>query len=538
MWRDRLREVSARTEPTGGAQGGEEAILERYIEQPSRLRDWLEARIRQAPWWSISFLVHVIALVVLWHWPVETGAILADDPTKFERPVVEIYNKPELERPAPPPKERPEAPKPDTHVATEPGKLSDLEPPKMVGPRAPEPPQEMPRGPEDPSPVQAPAPPIIAVQNHGPLPPPGSGDPWSKRRWVALQPSGDGDRRGDGPGDGQLRMPLLEALRWLARAQEADGSWDAKRWDGASPYRVGMTGLALLAFAGVGCTHEKGDFHTVVAKGLDWLRKSQAQRADGSFPWETFYEQGIATMAVCELYGMTGDERLRPMAQRAINCIVRLQPDHGGFRYAGPVPQDQGDMSVTGWQIMAIKSALLAKLDVPPQALDRSRVFLKNSWRDYGGSAYLVGDKGAGSLAVSAIGLLCRVFLSERGEYADEVRQAANLLYSRETQDFRTPPGGASKELVNDLYYTYYSSLAMFQLQGEYWRAWKTMYMEPLVALQVKNSLDARGRYVKGSWEPTGIRWADRGGRVYSTAMAALCLEAPFRFLPLYRARQ
>ena len=47
---------------------------------------------------------------------------------------------------------------------------------------------------------------------------------------------------------------------------------------------------------------------------------------------------------------------------------------------------------------------------------------------------------------------------------------------------------------------------------------------------------DDRGRYVRGSWDPAKFRWGKQGGRIYTTAMAALSLEVPFRFLRIYRA--
>ena len=98
--------------------------------------------------------------------------------------------------------------------------------------------------------------------------------------------------------------------------------------------------------------------------------------------------------------------------------------------------------------------------------------------------------------------------------------------------------GGATKQLVRDLYYTYYSSLAMYQVGGEYWRAWKRMYRDPVIDAQVHRKLDARGRYIRGSWDPAKHQWSNRGGRVYATAMGVLCLEAPYRFLRLFRERE
>ncbi|HUT34508.1 MAG TPA: prenyltransferase/squalene oxidase repeat-containing protein [Planctomycetota bacterium] len=519
-----------RNEPLGNPSAqarDDEAALEQYIETPSPLRDWLEAKIRQAPWWCISFLVHLLALLALWTWPMQGEA---QSVTEIERKI-ELWEEPKTEewhdwdvvKPIEPTKEQDfeideiyqEPVAGDQSAGTPQLKESDLSPESQT--------------------------PRFEVE----IPRP---------EFVEVKPGPDGTRddiRGviDGePDDGKERKkkvieiltPLQAALVWLARAQEKDGSWDAKRWEGASSYRVGMTGLALLAYQGAGFTHIKGHtFRKAAAGALDWLRTNQ--RENGSFPWETFYEQGIATMAVCEAYGMTSDSRLRPSAQRAVDYIVKLQPEHGGFRYGGAVPQAEGDLSVAGWQIMAIKSALLAGLKVPPEAVERSRVFLKSTWRDYGASAYLAGDKGAGSLSMTAVGLLCRLFLNDGGVYQGEIAQAAQFLAQREAPDIAPPERGASKQLVTDIYYTYYSSLAMYHVAGpdsEYWRAWKIMHLEPLKAAQVRVRQDARGNFVKGSFDPAKHRWGDRGGRVYTTAMAALCFEAPFRFLPLCRAKR
>lgn len=526
MWRELRRRRAA--EPAGPA--GEEAMLERYVEHPSRVRDWLEARLRQAPWWCISFLVHVCALLVLWSWPVRSHADIETPITELPVSIVdkaepEIQERQEEKPPQDPPVELEDfeiADVPDVMVR---GEESEVEPLTPVEPAEGSPFEnpELPR-------LDG-LPPIIGPESMNPLaPPPGRlppGDRKKLREAIEGKPVGREIIT--------LVPPLIAALNWLAQAQERDGSWDARAWGGANSYKVGMGGLALLAFQGAGFTHKQGRYQRVILAGLDWLRNSQ--RDNGSFPWETFYEQGIATIAVCEAYALTGDPRVGRMAQRAISYIVAQQPEHGGFRYGGAVPRDQGDMSVTGWQIMAIKSAIMAGLDVPATAVERSLVFLRNSAREYGASAYLVGDQGPGSAAMTAVGLLCRVFLNDGRQYDHEIGQAAAYLGRRENPGLDAPPTGASKELVADLYYTYYSSLAMFQVGGEHWRAWQKMYLEPLKAAQVTATRDAAGKFVKGSWEPANDRWGARAGRVYTTAMGALCLEAPYRFLPMLQAR-
>jgi hypothetical protein len=239
-------------------------------------------------------------------------------------------------------------------------------------------------------------------------------------------------------------------------------------------------------------------------------------------------------MAVSEAYGLTRNPAVGRMAQNAISFIVKTQPDHGGFRYGGAVPRGEGDMSVTGWQIMAIKSGICAELKVPEQAVERSRTFLKNSFREYGRSAYIVSSKGGGSNAVTAIGMLCRIFLGGE-EYDDEIRQTAGYLLSKEMKDNKPVPGGASGQLASDLYYTYYSCLAFFQLGGEMWANWNSCFRDKLVKLQI-SKVTENGRYVRGSWDPQKTKWGKHaGGRVYSTAMAILSLEVYYRFLPVYK---
>ena len=318
-------------------------------------------------------------------------------------------------------------------------------------------------------------------------------------------------------------------LAWLAKAQEADGRWDTRKWDGAG-HDVGGTGLAVMAFLGAGFTHTKGRYKTTVAKGLQWL--AAKQKPSGAFPYATFYEQGIATIAVCEAYALTRSPKVGRMAQKAIDHIVKVQPGHGGFGDGGPVPKSEGDLSVTGWQIMALTCAICSELRVHHVALQRSRVFLKNTGRDYGKSAHLVGNPGLGSPANWAIGMACRQFLG--GDSDKEVRGAADALLAHA----KGGPGGAGKgqgRLVGDLYFTYYSALAMHQMGGEYWAQWNRLFRDALVKAQIQTRFDAKGRTVRGSWDPLFHRWGKQGGRVYGTAVAVLTLETYYRYAPFYK---
>jgi len=133
--------------------------------------------------------------------------------------------------------------------------------------------------------------------------------------------------------------------------------------------------------------------------------------------------------------------------------------------------------------------------------------------------------------------MACRVFLSEGHDYDGEIMQAAQYLRDQEIKGIPAR-GGASGQLTTDLYYTYYSTLAMFQLQEEYWASWRTMFRDPLIEAQEKAQSDPAKRYIKGSWDPARDRWGSRAGRVYSTAMALLSLEVQYRFIALYKRHE
>ena len=503
---------------------GLEEDLDQYLETDHPIRDIIADICRHAPWWTISFLVHVLVMLILWKWPYRALA------------QVEIFNPIEVDLVAETPDELLEE-----EEIEEPEVEEDLEVPIEDIPISPETPTLEDPGPDLDLPpeddvmkdVERPVPsidppsatPVFAVE--------GTQNRLNRGIYSGRSSRGKASARGGRGGtSANAESAVMAGLKWLAKAQERDGSWNAKNWEGRAPYQVGMTGMALLAFLGAGYTEQKGPFKTTVARGLAWLKANQ--KPDGRFPYTTFYEMGIATMAVGEAYGLTRNPATGRMAQKAVDFIVKTQPDHGGFRYKGSVPKGEGDMSVTGWQIMAIKSGMCSDLKVPEQAVERSRTFLKNSARDYGQSCYIVSRKEAGSLAVTAIGMLCRIFLGGEG-YEDEINQTRGFLLSKEMKNNRPVPGGASKQLVHDLYYTYYACLSMFQMGGEAWAAWNAMFRDALVKAQVHKVTEG-GKFVRGSWDPKNHkRGTGKAGRVYCTAMAILSLEVYYRFLPVYK---
>ncbi len=319
------------------------------------------------------------------------------------------------------------------------------------------------------------------------------------------------------------------ALDWLAANQSDGGRWDADQHGAGRENRhlghdrqgagkradTGITGLALLAYLGAGQSHLEGKHREHVQHGLEFLLASQASDGNLSADAELFarmYCHGIATLALCEAYALTGDERLKPGVTRAVNYSLRSQHAEGGWRYQ---PGDRGDMSQFGWQVMALKSAELAGMPIPAETKFRMTRFLRScSGGTYHGlAAYRPGDRASRTMTAEA--MVCRVFLASENDAA--TLDEATRFVLEELPSARDA----------NVYYWYYGTLAMFQRQGNDWRKWNAA-MQP--ALLDSQRFD--GRFA-GSWDPDQ-QWGAYGGRVYSTALGALCLEVYYRYLPLH----
>lgn len=326
-------------------------------------------------------------------------------------------------------------------------------------------------------------------------------------------------------GNAATEAAVIRALEWLARNQQKDGSW---RLDG--PYKNGgitenrtaATAMALLAFQGAGHTHREGRFSKQVARGWKALLKMQDREGDfyhSRSSHQHLYSQAQATIAICELYGMTKDSRFREPAQLAVDFAVRTQTREGGWRYE---PYREADMSVTGWFLMALQSAKMADLEVPDSTFERIGRLLNKLSKDYGSQYVYQIDKRHTSLALSAEGLLCRQYL---GWKRDDRRLVKGVrLISNNPVSF----AGSRK----NVYYWYYGTQVLHHYEGEEWEKWNKVMRVELPEHQVK-----RGRE-RGSWDPVNDTWGELAGRLYMTCLCTYTLEVYYRHLPIYSMKK
>ncbi|MEM9657165.1 MAG: prenyltransferase/squalene oxidase repeat-containing protein, partial [Planctomycetota bacterium] len=367
------------------------------------------------------------------------------------------------------------------------------------------------------------------------------GRSFANRRALALQ----------GGGSAESEAAVEAGLAWLAEHQWPDGGWrfDLEKCPNCRGYcrdsgsyrtTTAATGLAVLCFLGAGYTQDVGPYQDVVAKGLYYLTERQIitsmggdlrdSRGDavelGDAPRgglsnlltarrrDTMYSHGIASLAITEAYAMSRDQGLRAPAEEAVKFIVNAQYDDGGWRYdpafESPGP---GDMTVSGWQIATLKSALLAGIEVPYDVWMRIADFL-DSLQEENGATYYYFRGEMMSPATTAIGLLGRMICGWPRDRRPLQQGAAKLA--------------AQSPRSNNIYFIYYAAQVLHHVGGPGWQRWNPRMRDYLVSTQSQTGHET------GSWYFEEAH-STPGGRLYTTAMAIMTLQVYYRYMPLYQ---
>ncbi len=343
--------------------------------------------------------------------------------------------------------------------------------------------------------------------------------------WEGRDPNARPALAGKHGGNKQSELAVERGLRWLAAHQRQDGSWSFDltkppcgglcRNSGTEASATAATGIALLPFLGAGYTHKQGEHQRVVKRGLYSLGARAVVTPHGIDlrGGGTMYAQALAAIALCEAYGMTRDEALKEVAQGALRFIVYAQDlEGGGWRYT---PGEPGDITVTGWQLMALRSGQLAKLEVPSPTIGLIEKFLDSVQTD-GGARYRYQAPRKPEQTTTAVGLLCRMYLGwDRDRPA--LYQGVTFLHT----------WGPSK---SNVYYDYYATQVLHFWEGPEWQAWNLRMRDHLIATQSQTSHES------GSWH-FADSYGNRGGRLYTTAMALMILEVYYRHMPLFEQR-
>lgn len=345
----------------------------------------------------------------------------------------------------------------------------------------------------------------------------------------------------EGGGNTETEAAVASGLKWLALHQAPDGHWELDGFHRVARDKYGpgsrvftcncegrgtkndtaATGFGLLPFLAAGETHRppttRGTIHynKTVELGLKYLMTKQGR--DGNYGGG-MYSHPLATIAMCEAYGLTSDPLLKQSAQRAIDYMVRAQHNGGGWRYS---PGQPGDVSVTGWVVMALKSGQMSGLNVPSATLKGAEKFLDACMTSDGQYGYT--DAAPNRPATTAVGLLCRQYLGWSPRNLNLINGVGHIK-----KDGRLPGQ------LRSIYYLYYATQVMHHMGGEEWQTWNPKMKQFLLSTQDKGN-NPKFPHQKGSWSPTGDPHGGAGGRVMLTSLSTLTLEVYYRHLPLYR---
>ena len=346
---------------------------------------------------------------------------------------------------------------------------------------------------------------------------------------------------------------VTSALEWFRKHQDLDGKWDPTGYakncaedpkcePGVTPEGgvSAVTGYALLCFLGAGYDHVTPNrYKATVKKGLDQLVR--VQQADGS--WGRNYENAVVVMALAEAYAMTGDLALKVPAQKGVDVILARQnkdpkatdPQYAGLGWDYSAPNSRNDTSVTGWNVMALKSALAAQLTIGT-SMDGAKKWLDATWKatnkgwekldpykDVSRFPYTwttgtdqvdISDGPADNKDLASAGGTCAVFL---GHKQGDVLLETLVNYVLKNQ--------VPKQYPTNTYYMYYNTMACFQVGGDKWKTWNAAVRDLLVNAQRKEPGCFRGSWDVGA---QGFHGADTG-RTLVTAYSTLCLEVYYR---------
>lgn len=328
----------------------------------------------------------------------------------------------------------------------------------------------------------------------------------------------------EGGGTMQSEEALARGLQWLALHQTPSGMWSnhdfhkIKKCNCSEPgqqFDVAGTAFGLLPFLGAGETPSRGRYAPIVRKGLGYLLLQQ--KPEGKFS-DNMYENALATIAMCEAYGITKDKRYLLAAQAAVQFITQAQHAEGSWGYS---PGAKGDTSITGWQFSALKAGHYAGLIVPSTTFSRVGGFL-DGVADPAGLGYGYNTPGAGR-STTAAGLLCREYLGWRPSHPALVKAMTPLL---QPQNFVT------KEKPS-IYYLFYATQLMHHAGDEAWETWNPKLRDLLIEMQDQGK-EPEHEHQKGSWSPRGDEYAAQGGRLMFTSLALLLLEVYYYNIPLH----
>ena len=326
----------------------------------------------------------------------------------------------------------------------------------------------------------------------------------------------------------EIDRAVESGVQYLVRTQRDNGAISDRGHD------VAMTSLAIMAMASMGVEPQRySAAGRSMEKAVDFVLEKKHQDVQGYLggrDGSRMYGHGITTLMLTEILGMGStveqNARIHEMLANAIKLILSAQEVskseklQGGWRYT-PTSRDS-DLSVSVWQLMALRSAKNDGLDVPGEAIDSALQYLRFSYASPMNRDGTPRDKVTGfsytpgthhpAFTMSAAGLLA---MQVCGQYESPMVKGASEWLMQH------PPKPNERFFFYGLYYY---AQGMHQAGGKY--AERADELVPSLLLESQRS--------DGAWLARGGEERNVGA-VYSTALAVLCLSVRYHYLPIYQ---
>jgi hypothetical protein len=278
-----------------------------------------------------------------------------------------------------------------------------------------------------------------------------------------------------------------------------------------------MTGLAGTALLAHGNSPTRGKYSRSVQGAVEFLVRCATPTGLITGPsqdsGQPMHGHGFALMFLACVYGMITKESLRRQVRDTVRKGVTLtsqgQSPQGGWTYV-PGAGDEGSVTVT--QVQALRAAHNAGFLVPRAVIEEAGKYLEKCRTPEGGIEYSLRSRSGPRLPISAAAVAT---LYNAGQY-DSVIATDCLKYVWD--QFRAHEGW-SKGQGHDYYTHLYAAQAFYMAGDQYWDTYFPATRDQLLGMQAPD----------GSWNGDFI------GQTYGTAIAAIILQLPFKYLPVFQ---
>jgi hypothetical protein len=336
------------------------------------------------------------------------------------------------------------------------------------------------------------------------------------------------------------------ALSWMASQQQEDGSFPSLETG-----QPAITSLCLMAFMSHGHAPGNGQYGRRLERATDFVLACQkengllakvgvdgpeiSRQLDGHMGTCTAYDHAISSLLLSEVYGMSEPQRAQRMEgaiKKALAATLKMQrwpkdkeSDKGGWRYIDDRDESDSDLSLTGWNLMFLRSARNAGFDVPKESIDDAVAYIRRCYsKKYGTFEYWIDRMDGRTRGMAGAGILA---LAHAGYHdSTEAQSTGAWILKQKFDPYNESIQHPDTKVVDRYHYSLFNCCqGMYQLGGKYWQEFFPRIVPVLLANQQPD----------GSWPVDSYRVDARFGNSYTTALVVITLGAPNQLLPIFQ---